>query len=88
MSTTTRQRFSNPRIVVLLAVSLAIMALFVLRLWDLQIIRGADFRALADQNRFRLESVDAPRGIIYDRNGIPLVRNAPSFEIQIIPAYL
>jgi penicillin-binding protein 2 len=88
MNTTTRQRFSNPRIVVLLAASLAILALFVLRLWDLQIVRGADFRALADQNRFRLETVDAPRGIIYDRNGTPLVRNGPSFEIQIIPAYL
>ncbi len=72
----------------LLVASLAILALFVLRLWDLQIVRGADFRALADQNRFRLETVDAPRGIIYDRNGTPLVRNAPSFEIQIIPAYL
>lgn len=88
MNTTNRQRFSNPRIVILLIGSLAIFGLFVLRLWDLQIVRGADFRAQADNNRFRLETVDAPRGVIYDRNGTPLVHNAPSFEIQIIPAYL
>jgi penicillin-binding protein 2 len=88
MSTTTRSRFSNPRIVVLLIGSLAILSLFVLRLWDLQIVRGAEFRGMADRNRFRLETVDAPRGVIYDRNGTPLVHNAPSFEVQIIPAYL
>ena len=90
MSTTNqnRQRFIHPRVAILLSVALAILGLFVLRLWDLQIVHVTDFRAQADQNRFRLEAIDAPRGIIYDRNGQPLVRNAPSFEVQIIPAYL
>jgi penicillin-binding protein 2 len=88
MQTSKNRTFSNPRVVVLLVGALAILGLFVLRLWDVQIVHGADFRAQADQNRFRLDSIDAPRGIIYDRNGQPLVHNAPSFEVQIVPAYL
>lgn len=64
------------------------LGLFVLRLWDVQIVRGEDYRTRADNNRLRLESVAAPRGIIYDRTGEPMVRNAPNFQIQIIPAYL
>jgi len=31
---------------------------------------------------------DAPRGVIYDRNGELLVRNIPGFTVTIIPAYL
>ncbi len=85
---TRRSTFTNPRVVTLLIVALAILSLFVLRLWDVQVVHSADYRAKADQNRFRLEAVDAPRGVIYDRNGVPLVRNAPNFQVQIIPAYL
>ena len=84
----TRRRFYNPRAAALLAIGLAILAVFVLRLWDVQIVHSADFRAQSDRNRFRLESIDAPRGIIYDRNGLPLVHNAPNFQVQIVPAYL
>jgi penicillin-binding protein 2 len=85
---TQNRRFYNPRIAVLLLLGLVVLGLFVLRLWDVQIVRGEQFRADADANRLRLESVAAPRGIIYDRTGLPLVRNAPNFQVQIIPAYL
>jgi penicillin-binding protein 2 len=83
-----RRRFYNPRIAALLAIALVVLGLFVLRLWDVQVVHSGSFRAQADSNRFRLEAIDAPRGIIYDRNGTPLVRNAPDFQVQIIPAYL
>jgi len=58
------------------------------RLWDLQIGREEEFRYRADRNRFRLITVDAPRGIIYDRQGRIVARNAPSFTISIVPAVL
>ena len=82
------RRFYNPRIAALLLLGLAMLGVFVLRLWDVQIVRGEQYRADADANRLRLESVAAPRGVIYDRTGLPLVRNAPNFQVQIIPAYL
>jgi penicillin-binding protein 2 len=88
MSSRRRRIFANRRILILLSAALLVLGLFVLRLWDLQIVRGAEYRNRAANNRLREESIAAPRGIIYDRSGQPLVVNAPNFEVQIIPAYL
>lgn len=63
-------------------------ALLTMRLYQLQIVQADHFQRWADKNRFRLVSLEAPRGIIYDRQGNILVRNVPSFTVTIIPAYL
>jgi penicillin-binding protein 2 len=76
-------RFIAFRVVILLT-----FAVFTLRLWQLQVARGEYYRRAADQIRFRLVTSDAPRGVIYDRNGELMVRNIPSFTVTIIPAYL
>ncbi|TSC67850.1 MAG: penicillin-binding protein 2 [Parcubacteria group bacterium Gr01-1014_66] len=47
----------------------------------LQIRRGDAFFAQSQENRFLTRPIFAPRGIIYDRNHIPLVENQPSFGI-------
>ena len=47
------------------------------RAFDLMIVRGAQYRELSEENRIREIPVAAPRGVIYDRNGVPLVRNVP-----------
>ncbi len=57
----------------------------VVRLWQLQIIQGADLRKASEDNRLRIIQLYAPRGIIYDRNGIPLVKNVPSFGVSLTP---
>ncbi|MEW6052256.1 MAG: penicillin-binding protein 2 [Nitrospirota bacterium] len=59
--------------------------LLVMRLWQLQILQGDEYRKLSEANRLRIISVPAPRGIIFDRNGIPLVKNAPYYFASIIP---
>jgi len=56
-----------------------------IRLWDLQIMRGSEMRMLSEQNRIRVKKVVAPRGVIYDRNGKVLAETRPSFNIYIIP---
>ena len=76
------------RFVTFRGVILLVFAVFALRLWQLQVVRGEYYRRAADQMRFRLVTSDAPRGVIYDRNGELLVRNIPSFTVTIIPAYL
>ena len=58
------------------------------RLWRLQVVDGARYRAWADENRFRLVTTQAPRGVIYDRGERLLVRNIPTFSVDIVPAYL
>ena len=56
-----------------------------LRLWQLQLLQGDELRKISESNRLRIIRVSAPRGIIFDRNGIPLVKNTPYFCASVIP---
>ena len=58
-----------------------IFALLFLRLLDLQVVRGAFFRAKADGNRFYTRYVPAERGVFFDRFGEPLVVNVPKYYL-------
>ncbi len=64
---------------------LVFFAVIVLRLWYLQVIKGSYYRELSENNRIRIISIRPPRGIIYDRNGIPLAANTPSYTITFTP---
>lgn len=71
----------------LTGVMLVICAAFgglIVRLFFLQIIQGQDFSRQSEINSVRLQSVDASRGLILDRNGTLLVDNRPSFDLSII----
>jgi penicillin-binding protein 2 len=62
----------------------SILLVFILlgvRLWWLQILQGAEYKRLAEENRTRSIQVVAPRGSILDRNRTPLVDNRPSLNI-------
>ncbi len=58
------------------------------RVWYLQMVHGEDYRQAADYNRFRTQTIDAPRGVIYDRKGRLLVQNEPTFTVAIVPGDL
>lgn len=60
----------------------------ILRLWQLQILQGSEYRRMSEENRLRILRIAAPRGIIYDRNGIPLVKNSPYYSVSINPWHL
>lgn len=55
------------------------MGLLIAKLFTLTILEGSRYRQLAAENRLREVKITAARGIIYDRNNIPLVRNIPLF---------
>ncbi len=61
-----------------------IFLLLLLRLWYLQIISYEVLQERSVRNRTRVLALDAPRGPIYDRNGILLVDNRPSFQISVM----
>jgi len=67
---------------------LTAMVILSLRLLHLQVIRGGYHKSLSEQNSIRLQVVKAPRGLIYDRNGIVIARNRPSYQIAIQPTEL
>ncbi len=74
-----RQGF-RPKQHMLLFVLGVITVALVGRLFWLQIVHGSDYVALADSNRIRTKIIHAPRGVIFDRNGEPLVYNIPGFR--------
>ena len=76
------------RLMVMGAVVCLIFVVFALRMWQLQIIEGQAYRSQADSNLLTIIDVEAPRGLIYARKGELLARNAPSYEVSIVPAYL
>ena len=55
------------------------------RLWDLQIVRSGEYIGQAEANRTRQQAVSPVRGLIYDRNGMQLVRNLPIFDVWVMP---
>ncbi len=65
-----------------------LLALTVLgaRLYQLQVVEGAEFSRRADNNTVVTEPVPAPRGRILDRAGRLLVGNSPQFELVAVPA--
>lgn len=54
--------------------------LIVGRLFFLQIVKGSYYRSISDTNRTRTIVINAPRGIFFDRNKIPLVFNVPGYR--------
>ena len=54
----------------------------------LQIFQGSQHKILAEENRNRGNIIRAPRGIIYDKNHMKLVKNTPNYEATIIPSEL
>ena len=66
----------------------ALTAAISMRLWYLQIMRGADFSVAAIKNRIREITRPAPRGLIYDVNGRVLLSNRLFFDLIIIPQYI
>ncbi len=73
------------RMAVAIGVVCAAFALVGLRLWYLQVERGAQMRYYSEKNRIRLVRVPAPRGVVYDRNGEILIDNRPSFDVVFVP---
>jgi penicillin-binding protein 2 len=71
------------RIAVVGGVAVALFAVLLFRLWDLQILSGSQYLAEAKNNRTREYKVIAPRGDILDRDGNVLVDNRTSLALQL-----
>ena len=65
-----------------------ISSVLLFRLVFLQITQGQENFLLAEGNRLKTEPILSPRGLLYDRNGVVLVQNIPSFSLVLHPAEL
>lgn len=73
------------RLIGMVFVVIAAFSILIIRLFYLQIIEGEEFRRLSENNCIRLQAIDPPRGLIFDRHHEMLVDNRPSFDLSIIP---
>ena len=71
------------RIGILGIVAIAIFSVLFLRLWALQVLSGTQYLRAAQNNQLRTLPVQAPRGAIVDRNGVPLVTNVAGTSIRV-----
>lgn len=76
--TTVRRRF-----VVFMGVAAAALGTLFVKLWSMQVISGSDYTEKAEQNRITEYTTVAPRGRIYDRNGVELVGNRSTFAVLV-----
>lgn len=73
----------EPRKYVIGAVACCIVLVFILRLFDLQVLTN-DYKKYADSNAF-LHKIQYPsRGVMYDRTGKLLVYNQPAYDITVV----
>ncbi|HLA12537.1 MAG TPA: penicillin-binding protein 2 [Pyrinomonadaceae bacterium] len=71
-----RARLRGIQILVLL-----MLALLGVRLYVLQVVKGPHYASIAQEQRRRRLPISAPRGVIYDRNGHPLVDSRPIYNV-------
>lgn len=77
----------RPRAIFLGSFFIFMLFLLFSRMWYLQIWKGEQYRQFADQNRFKIKRIAAPRGQIYDRNGNLIADNRPRFDVNFTRAY-
>jgi penicillin-binding protein 2 len=78
------QRFRQTRRFLAVTVLFSVILLgIVARLYFLQVVKGTYYAGVAEDNRLRIISTDAPRGEIRDRNGVVLATDVPSFDVVV-----
>ena len=73
------------RAIVAALICLLMLAGLLFRLAWLQIVDYKHFADLSENNRIRLMELPPTRGLIYDRNGIILAENKPTYHLEITP---
>ncbi|MGE5047741.1 MAG: penicillin-binding protein 2 [Deltaproteobacteria bacterium] len=77
----------RPRAALGALVVVCCMLVLVVRLYQLQILRGEDYVVQSIANFRKSLFVPADRGLIKDRKGRTLVDNRPSFDVFMTPAF-
>ena len=75
----------NLRLVIAIVIIFSLFTLLFIRLAYLQVTNHQYYSDLSAGNRIRIEPIPPNRGLIYDRNGVVLAENIPTFELVIIP---
>ncbi len=64
---------------------LVLTGVLIANLYNLQIRRHDDYQTRSNQNRIKLVPIPPSRGVIYDRNGVPLALNRTIYQVEMMP---
>lgn len=76
--------FLNRTILALILISVFI-GVTLTRLVYLQVVDHPHYTTLSHENRVKITPIAPTRGLIYDRNGVILAENLPSYRLEITP---
>lgn len=77
-------RIFSARTVAAIALVLSLLAIILGRYYSLQISGFETYRTQSERNRVQLQPLAPKRGLIYDRNGVLLADNRPSYILSIV----
>ena len=77
------QQLFEGRAIAAAVIMLLALGAVVTRLVWLQVLRYDYFAELSQGNRIKIEPIPPNRGLILDRNGLPLATNAPSYQLEL-----
>jgi penicillin-binding protein 2 len=69
--------------VILILVAL-MFALLAGKVFELQVVHGAKYKRMAEENQIKIRRARAPRGLIMDRHGYVLADNRPSYALAVV----
>lgn len=78
-------RIVNDRLIFSALFATLLFSIIIVRLVFLQVMEHEHFDSLSDRNRVDIEPLPPQRGLIYDRNGVILAENIPTFSLELIP---
>ena len=78
----------NQRVLVAGLIMFFLLILLLSRLVYLQIANQKHYATLSENNRVSIRPIPPTRGLIFDRNGILLAQNLPSFTLEIVTEHV
>ncbi|HUF09578.1 MAG TPA: penicillin-binding protein 2 [Rhodothermales bacterium] len=75
------------RLRIFIAIVIVAIGLLTARLIHLQVINAEYYAGESEKNAVRLRVTQSARGLIYDRNGVLLVDNVPTYSLTVTPRY-
>ena len=76
-------RLVRSRVVVGAIVVVALICALIVRLYYLQLVQYEYHSTLSENNRVHVRPLPPPRGLIFDRNGVVIADNRPSFSLTM-----
>lgn len=73
------------RMLIAMFFTLFLFFALLLRLYYLQVVQYRKYATLSDNNRIALLPIPPNRGLIYDRNGVLIADNMPTYALHIVP---